>query len=199
MNDHGAHDLEESRTRRSLLATAGGLLLPAGLLIAKADDAEATTKAKRRRRRRHGGVGAFANDVIINVRNATNETLMTRYPRGRDVFVPTGTESGFAAGLATERLGLDAHLFIKRAGDDRFSYRIWCENHEIGTPDARIYWYDRSDPHDLTGNRDMDENETFEITHRGYRFAVHRWSNGKEPLDGYDEWYTRFFVTMSEA
>jgi hypothetical protein len=45
----------------------------------------------------------------------------------------------------------------------------------------------------------MDENTTLEVSHGGYRFQVHRWTNGKEPLDGYDEWYTRFFVTMSDA
>ena len=54
-----------------------------------------------------------------------------------------------------------------------------------------------SDVDIVAGERNMDENETFEVTHRGYRFHVHRWADGKEPLDEYEEWYTRFFVSLS--
>jgi hypothetical protein len=82
------------------------------------------------------------------------------------------------------------------------SYMIRCKNYEVGMPDAQIWWY--PDPRDhksdnISGTRDMGEDTTFEITHRGYRFHVHRWTNGKEPLDNEDEWYTRFFVTMSNV
>jgi hypothetical protein len=76
-------------------------------------------------------------------------------------------------------------------------------NYEIGTPDAQIWWY--SDPDyryslkDISGPREMGQNTTLEITHRGYRIHIHRWTNGTEPLDDHDEWYTRFFVTMSNV
>ena len=155
----------------------------------------------------------FANDTIINFRNAIHETLEIhgqsndQNSSGRDagaytgkiVSVGAGAESGFAAGMRPMSLRTDAYLFIRHYGHKDPTYRVWCENHEIGTPDVRIAWMQGSSWQDISGERDMDENTTFEITHRGYRFQVHRWSNGKEPLDDYDEWYTRFFVTMSFA
>ena len=203
MNDHHAHDREGSRTRRSVLSTAGGLLLPASLLIAGTDDAEATKKAKRRRRRRPG---MFANDVIINFRNATSATLSyymdTWVTASSYSGIAPGKESGFAAGIPAWKLTTRAKLYIRLPGMDSHSYMIDCYNPEVGPPWVIISWYSPDSPgrrDDLTGVVFMSENERFEISHLDYRFAVHRWSNGKEPLDRFDEWYTRFFVTMSEA
>ena len=214
MNDRGAHDLEESRTRRSVLAVAGGLLLPAGLLIGGADEAEATKRAKRRRRRRRRGqVGLFANDVIINFRNATSESLAYRYSSlfagSADEFreIKPGAESGFAAGFPASDLTTTGYLDIRLSNFDPYSegasYRVTCRNHEIGAPDAAIVWFPdprkKGKSENVSGKRDMGEGTMFDITHNGYRFTVHRWSNGKEPIDEYDEWYTRFFVTIADA
>jgi hypothetical protein len=207
MNEHSESDLNEMQTRRAVLATAGGLLLPAGLLALDGEDAEATKRAKRRRRRRRKQVGVWANDVVVNFRNATSKTVEYAFSStgSRTQFVALGPdkESGFAAGMKPVDLTTDAYLFISPGVDStdgkRQTYLVWCENHEIGTPDVRIRWFDGSDRHDISGEQDMEENSKFEIIHRGFRFEVHRWTNGKEPLDDYDERYTRFFVTLSEA
>jgi hypothetical protein len=204
MNEYSERDLGETRTRRAMLATAGGLLLPAGLLALDEEDAEATKRAKRRRRRKPASWGA--NDVIINFRNATSETLRFRYininsgDAGFTALDP-GKESGFAANMKPENLTMKCILEI------RFSqipdlYSIRCANYDIGWPDAEIWWYRDSKDHRfdiISGSRNMGEDTTFEITHRGYRIHVHRWTNGKEPLDNNKEWYTRFFVTMSNV
>ena len=147
----------------------------------------------------------WANDTLINIRNATPQDLEIRntttdrgWGGSSAVLVRAGTEPGFAAGLMGGPQ-TDAYLWIRFPWQESYSYGIWCENHEVGVPDVRIYWQNGRDWQDISGQRDMRENWTFELTHRGYRFHVHRWSNGKEPLDDYDEWYTRFFVTMSLA
>ena len=160
---------------------------------------------------------AIANDTVINFRNETHDPLIVRYLSqypdasrdqswtGRDIEVAPGRESGFAAGFDPWWLTMDAYLLIGPAGynhgrvNHRFTHRIWCENHEgWWTPDVTIYRYNDNgrDQFDISGERDMGENTTFEIQHDGYKIHVHRWSDGKEPLDDYDEWYTRFFVTM---
>jgi hypothetical protein len=207
MSEHSESDLNEMQTRRAVLATAGGLLLPAGLLALDGEDAEATKQAKRRRRRRRKQVGMFANDVIINFRNATGKSVeysfASRGSQTKFVALKPGKESGFANGMRPVDLKTDAYLIIHpnidATDEQNQTYIVWCENHEIGTPDVVITWYIAGDSHDISGDRDMDENSRFEIINRGIRFEVHRWRNGKEPLDDYDEWYTRFFVTLSEA
>jgi hypothetical protein len=208
MNDRSEPDLNEPRTRRAMLATAGGLLLPAGLLALDGEDAEATKRAKRRRRRRRKQVGWFGNDVIINFRNATSETLQVTYltnlPEVNPYFtVEPGKESGFAAGVKPSHLTMAMWLWIRFPGLDYNSYRVRGKNFEAATPLANITWYPEdvgaAFGHDISGLVQMGEDTTFNVAHRGYRFNIHRWRNGKEPLDDYDEWYTRFFVTLSEA
>jgi hypothetical protein len=210
MNGYSERDLGETRSRRAVLATAGGLLLPAGLLALDEEDAEATKRAKRRRRRKQASW--WASDVIINFRNATSGNLWFRYENektnggGMSLIVP-GDESGFAYRMKPEYLTTTCDLEIELYDfesrpwvTDRYTVR--CTNHDIGWPDAQIWWYPdpRASKHeDISGTREMGENATFAITHRGYRFHVHRWSNDKEPLDNFKEKYTRFFVTMSDA
>jgi hypothetical protein len=207
MNERNVRDLGETRTRRAMLVTAGGVLLPAGLLAADGEDAEATKQAKRRRRRRRKQVRWVGNDVIINVRNATSERLAFRYSSiwaeaaGHTTLDP-GKESGFVTGLKpadlTMKCLVDIRLTNSSGNDER--YMIRCINHEFMTPEISISWY--PNPHEfesIAALVNMGEDTTFEITHRGYRFHVHRWTNGKEPLDNYDEWYTRFFVTISNV
>ncbi len=192
MNDNGPNDAEEIRTRRSVLAAAGGLLLPTGLMGAGAEGAEATRKTRRRRR---GKPGMIANDTIINFRNATSKTLdfhmnsVVTYTS-----LEPGKESGFAAGVAPWKFMTEATLFILVPGLNE-QFNVLCRNLEIMTPFARL----SSSIEGKIIQESMAENESFEVISRSYRFNVHRWSNGKEALDGYDEWYTRFFVTMSDA
>jgi hypothetical protein len=201
MNEHSESDLSDMQTRRAMLATAGGLLLPAGLLAADGEDAGATKRAKRRRRRKQ--VRWVGNDVVVNVLNATRERLYFKYSNGMEYLVhgwlEPGKESGFGGGMKPADLTMTC---VVRIGLNYKYYSIVCLNHEIGTPGANLWWL--SDPvkdkwEDISGLRKMGENTTFEITHGGYRFRVHRWSNGKEPLDNYDEWYTRFFLTISKV
>jgi hypothetical protein len=205
MNANGAHDLEETRTRRSLLATAGGLLLPAGLLVTDMDDVEATREARRRRQRRRDKPGMFANDVIVNFRNATDSTRVYRLrglsEQGWRSLEP-GQESGFATGITPYKLTTSMDVVLPEPGEDIGHYIVTCSNAEIGSPSVDIVWipsYTQSDRVWVVDDIAMGEDTTLEAFHRGYRFHVHRWTNGKEALDDYDEWYTRFFVTMSNA
>lgn len=213
MDANGAHDLEEIRTRRSVLAAAGGLLLPAGLLAGTSEDADARRRAKRHRGRRPGRPGMFANDTIIKFRNGSSQSLQYWY---RSYFaenlwnfkpVAAGKETGWMEHFPVEHLTLDAILFIRTGAENDPStrtYRIRCRNYEIGTPDVLIeYGYVDvgRDPWNvketLADNVNMGEGVRMVRSDEFWTFNVHRWSNGKEDLDGQDEWYTRFFVSMS--
>ncbi|MFM9105486.1 MAG: hypothetical protein ACKOWF_02170 [Chloroflexota bacterium] len=198
---------EGGPTRRSLLVTAGGLLLPAGLLVAgDAGDAGAS----RKRRRRPGMVGLFANDTIINVRNGTGAMIMFQFSSSKaSVGLAPGKETGFSSQMKPDELDLDAtvDIVVNRGNANETSYRLTARNFNIGTPDAEVVrrklrrdgqmlvW----DEFEVSGRRNMDEGDTFDATDGGFRFHVHRWSNGKEPLDDYKEWYTRFFLTVANA
>jgi hypothetical protein len=207
MNEYSERDLGETRTRRAMLATAGGLLLPAGLLALDEEDAEATKRAKRRRRRRQPAM--IANDTVINFRNATNETVGFQFvansKRFRRLTLAPGTESGFGAGVEPWGLTMLAQLKIRLPGtppDGEYcDYSVKCQNFEYQTPEVKIVWYGSSSGA-VRVIRDwapMGEDTKIENTSLNYRFEVHRWTNGKEPLDDYDEWYTRFYVTMSNV
>jgi hypothetical protein len=208
MNEHSERDLDETRTRRAVLATAGGLLLPAGLLALDGEDAEATKRAKRRRRRRRKQVGVWANDVVVNFRNATDQSLrvgFSSFHRSRTLTVESGKESGFDVGIPAWAYSALMRLYIRFPDlppGDAPNYEFLCANAEIFTPHFKCWWYpDTTNLNNPTylGGSSLRENDTSEITHGGYRFHIHRWTNGKEPLDDYDEWYTRFFVTMSNV
>ena len=218
MNARDEHESGENRTRRAMLATTGGLLLPAGLRAAAADEAEAEAKATTRRMPRapRPELRYWANDTVVNFRNATPQWLWLEKDSSYTSVTNTGKigscapghETGFAWGIPAFDLGTDCTLRISvDYSDYKYQYAVDCETNEIGTPDVTIYWLDHwsNSWKDISGERDMDPNTTFEITHYDqwfnwrygtYRFHVHRWDDGKEPLDDYDEWYTRFFVTM---
>jgi len=81
----------------------------------------------------------------------------------------------------------------------------------IGTPKLTMWrctmWWERWHPakepevpvHDdgtLLGTIELPENGFFQrdVPDMGLRVVAHRWTNGKEQLDDYDEWYTRLYV-----
>jgi hypothetical protein len=148
----------------------------------------------------------FANDTIINFRNATSENRDCAFAALQSDLhwrsLEPGQESGFAPGIKPSHLTTTMHIRLPQPGSDFARHSIVCDNPEVGSPKVDIFWIPTPSKVRWVRLADeiaMDENTTLEVSHGGYRFQVHRWTNGKEPLDGYDEWYTRFFVTMSDA
>ena len=214
MNAAEARESGENRTRRRMLATAGGLLLPAGLRAADADEAPAQAKEQRQGKRQppRPELRYWANDTVVNLRNATNDKVRVlknnwSHLGGRPYYLDPGKELGYYQGIDHESLMTDTWMYI--GFGESWHFKLYFETNEIGTPDATIYWkYGPGtwDWGDISGERDMEPNTTFEYIHYDHdfnnrygtpRFHVHRWADGKEPLDEYEEWYTRFFVSLS--
>ncbi|MFM9105485.1 MAG: hypothetical protein ACKOWF_02165 [Chloroflexota bacterium] len=144
------------------------------------------------------------NDVIFNFRNATSLWLRcqhsnTGFSSYRFLGLAPGQESGFGWGVKSESLKSNAKLTIEISYPPS-EFTVFAVNHAFAVPDVSLEYFRYGVGTDkLVTRRDMWENDSFDVTHAGFRVHIHRWSNGKEPLDDYDEWYTRFFVTMSDV
>ncbi|MFM9105484.1 MAG: hypothetical protein ACKOWF_02160 [Chloroflexota bacterium] len=146
------------------------------------------------------------NDVIVNLRNATGQSLPYRFRSPvvhhatfRDI--APGQESGFAAGLTAGQLQSTAELDLELP-DPRTGHRCTFtarERAHLGPEVALECVAPDSRPVQVVGARGMGENDIVDAVHGGYRFHVHRWRDGKEQLDDYRKWYTRFFFTLSNA
>ena len=122
MYTHDERESGENRSRRRMLATAGGLLLPTGLRAADGDEAVAKTTTRGKRQLPRPELRYWANDTIINVRNATDKTL------GYEVYYPqyhptrfyrniqSGQETGFAFGIKPAYLVTDANVHTSIPG-----------------------------------------------------------------------------------
>ncbi len=130
-----------------------------------------------------------------------------------------GAESGWNWGWEPKWFRTFSNVWIWHpgySGERRPLTMVHCRNWEVGTPKVTIsagwVWYeqwlppegDASIPTYKLGStlfsREMDENDTISVADRDnrLRIVVHRWGNGKEALDDYDEWYTRFYVAAQE-
>jgi len=103
-----------------------------------------------------------------------------------------------------ESLTKDAVLYIRTGPASESStrtYMVTCRNFEAMTPDASIVHGKEPPPHwtelnSLADGIALGEGVRMTRSDDRFTFTVHRWTNGKEYIDNYDEWYTRFFVTI---
>ncbi|MFM9105482.1 MAG: hypothetical protein ACKOWF_02150 [Chloroflexota bacterium] len=127
-----------------------------------------------------------------------------------------GKESAWNAGWTPKWYGTTSYVWIVEPGERKRQAMVLveCHNPEIGTPSVTIsrcemWWGAFNANPDSTipmyevkeriGAYDMPENRIIEVEDWStrLRIAVHRWTNGKEQVDDYDEWYTRFYVAAT--
>ncbi|MFM9105483.1 MAG: hypothetical protein ACKOWF_02155 [Chloroflexota bacterium] len=145
----------------------------------------------------------FANDVIAKVGNQTSFAISVE---GMGLIQP-GTESDWNPGVSPWLYTTTKSLNIKPGGStSRLFANPVLFNPEAGRPTASVHIrdmpYNDDSPTDpirtpLTKVRmsqgDMVSCDCEEL---GFRILIHRWYNGKEHMDDYDEWYTRFYVAV---
>jgi hypothetical protein len=148
----------------------------------------------------------FANDVIAKCGNQTRFTMDVN-----TVAISPGTECDWNGGNASWGFTVKASIYVRPSGSNPNPF-AWVSlfNPEVGYPTARVelrnrpYNDDYVDPgavvRELMGEQSMHEGRivSCDCPELGFRILIHRWGNGKEALDDYDEWYTRFYVAIQE-
>jgi hypothetical protein len=210
-------ELMRTGSRRAFALGATGLFLPAAPAVLAAEPAaDPETEGRRGRRRKHrkskDRPNALANDTIIRFRNGANQTFGYLFGSrfhsdagwNYNIVAP-GEETGWSEYVMPSKLGTTAYLYIrtgKKTDPTARYYRITCTNREIGTPyvtieqgygDLTSGWITTST---IADSVDLGEGVGMVRSDQKWTFDVLRWDNGKESIDNYDEWYTRFFVTV---